>query len=163
MASSNPLLPGQRDPVRTDFLRWTGKKVSLHRGSAIAAPGAPHLSRPWQLAPAVFGQLSRVCLRHPPAASCLSATCRWPAACPIILPPLPLRHNAEVEPAGSGPAAYRPSSVPHGRPHGGGGGAGASSVRSALPSPAGHTAEDGVKTTILRQLAEGNRISSRRR
>ena len=38
---------------------------------------------------------------------------------PIMLPPLPLRHNAKVEPAGSCPAACRPSSVQHGRPHGG--------------------------------------------
>jgi hypothetical protein len=51
-----------------------------------------------------------------------SATCRWPAAfahdycrrCALAEQP---RSSA-----GSGPAAYRPSSVPHGRPHGGGGG-----------------------------------------
>jgi len=47
------------------------------------------LSRPLQLTPSPFGQLPVDAAEpHPPAASCLSATCRWPAALANDMPPL---------------------------------------------------------------------------
>jgi hypothetical protein len=89
------------------------------------------LSRPLQLTPSPFGQLS-VSATHPPAASFCPPPAGGRQLYPIIFASAALRHNTAVDPAGSGPAAYRPSSVPHCRPHGGGGGR-CTLVRSFLP------------------------------
>jgi hypothetical protein len=83
----------------------------------------------------------------------LSATCRWPAACPMMLPPLALWRITAVDPAGSGPAACRPSSGPHGRPHGGGGGR-CTPVRSFLPPECSATTK--AKTQTKEYAAAGD-------
>lgn len=117
-----------RKPPHKFLHHSPGKKVSLHQSSAMAAPGAPHAVTSFAAHPVSVRAAARGCSRiHP-----LPVVCPPPAGgrqlCLIILPPLTLRQNAKVDPAGSGPAACRPSPVPHCRPHGGGGGGRISSV-----------------------------------
>ena len=88
-----------------------GKEVSLRPGSASVAPGQLRLARCSPLSRPVAAHRTSVRAApvsaappHPLAAPFLSATCRWPAACPIILPPLALRQNNQGRAAGRGPA-----------------------------------------------------------
>src|SRR6185437_16857669 len=92
------------------------KKNTRQPGAAASVTVLPWVTNLHSAASSAGGSRQR-------SSSLKSATCRWPAA-------FSYDHcrrwrsgrTTKVDPAGSGPAACRSSSVPHGRPHGGGGG-----------------------------------------